>query len=213
MRKQVKHSDSLAIEIEYLNNGDNTTLREVLFKEQKGFCAYTETYLGRTDQKDIDHFNPLKDYSERNNYSNLYLCKSQWNKEKSNKWTNFQPILSPLNEEFEKRITYNKGLKLFEATYENDIVATNLVTLLKLDEYDLSVERRKFIEFCHDMIKLYRSPDEYFQKVIQIDRATLKFIRSLEIEFDVNFGKLNFMKKDIKLLKIKNLRTENLKNN
>lgn len=186
MKKQVKYIDSLAKEIEYVKNGDNTALREILFKEQKGFCSYTETYLGRTDQKDIDHFNPSKDYSERNNYLNLYLCKSQWNKEKSNKWTDFQPVLSPLNDDFEKRITYNKELKLFEATDENDIEATNLVTLLKLDEYDLSVERRKYIEFCRDMMKFYTSPKEYFQKVIQIDKTTLKFIRSLEIEFDVS---------------------------
>lgn len=190
MRKQVKYSDSLAIEIDYVKNGDNSILRDILFKEQKGFCSYTETYLGRTDQKDIDHFNPSQEYTERNNYLNLFLCKSQWNKEKSNKWTNFQPILSPLSDDFEKRITYNKGLKLFEATDENDIEATNLVTLLKLDEYDLSVERRKYIEFCHDMIKLYASPKEYFQKVIQIDKTTLKFIRSLEIEFDVSIWDL-----------------------
>ena len=89
MRKQTKHTNSLAKDIEYTKGGDNSNLREILFKEQKGFCSYTETYLGRTDQKDIDHFNPSQDYNERNSYLNLFLCKSQWNKEKSNKWTDF----------------------------------------------------------------------------------------------------------------------------
>lgn len=190
MRKQVKYTDSLAKEIEYAKDGDNSTIREILFKEQKGFCSYTETYLGRTDQKDIDHFNPSKDFLERNTYSNLFLCKSRWNKEKSNKWTKIQPVLSPLNDDFEKRIYYNKDLKLFEATDENDIEAKNLVKLLKLDDYDLSVERRKYIDFCLNMIKFYTSPEEYFQKVIQIDKTTLKFIRSLEIEFDVSIWDL-----------------------
>jgi hypothetical protein len=186
MRKQTKHNNSLAKDIEYLKGGDNSILRELLFKEQKGFCTYTETYLGRTDQKDIDHFNPSKNYTERNNYLNLFLCKSQWNKEKSNKWTDFQPVLSPLNEDFEKRISYNKELKLFEAKDENDNEAKHLVKLLKLDDYDLSVERKKYIELCIELMKYYESPTIYFQKITQKNLTELKFIRSLEIEFDID---------------------------
>lgn len=190
MRKQVKYTESLAKEIEYIKNGDNTSLREILFKEQKGFCAYTETYLGRTDQKDIDHFNPSQDYLHRNNYLNLYLCKSQWNKEKSNKWADFQPTLSPLDDDFEIKIDYNKDLKLFEATDENDIEAKNLVKLLKLDDYDLSVERRKYIELTMELIQHYETPAIYFKKVIQKSLPELKFIRSLEKEFKINIWDL-----------------------
>ncbi|MDX6182121.1 HNH endonuclease domain-containing protein [Flavobacterium sp. Fl-77] len=190
MRKQTKHSNSLAKDIEYKKGGDNSILREILFKEQKGFCSYTETYLGRTDQKDIDHFNPSQDYSERNNYLNLFLCKSQWNKEKSNKWTDFQPSLSPLNDDFEDRISYNKELKLFEATDEKDNEAKHLVKLLKLDDYDLSIERKKYIELCKELMNYFDSPTIYFQKIIQKSPIELKFIRSLEIEFDVHIWDL-----------------------
>lgn len=190
MRKQIKHSNSLAKDIEYTKGGDNSILREILFKEQKGFCSYTETYLGRTDQKDIDHFNPSPDYNERNNYLNLFLCKSQWNKEKSNKWSDFQPSLSPLNDDFEDRITYNKELKLFEAKDEKDNEAKHLIKLLKLDDYDLSVERKKYIELCEELMNYYESPTIYFQKIIQKSPTELKFIRSLEIEFDVQIWDL-----------------------
>nr|WP_315202211.1 HNH endonuclease domain-containing protein [uncultured Flavobacterium sp.] len=186
MRKQTKHNNSLAKDIEYTKGGDNSILREILFKEQKGFCSYTETYLGRTDQKDIDHFNPSQNYSERNSYLNLFLCKSQWNKEKSNKWTDFQPALSPLNDDFEDRISYNKELKLFEAKDEEDNEAKHLVKLLKLDDYDLSVERKKYIELCQELIKYYESPTIYFEKITQKNLTELKFIRSLEIEFDID---------------------------
>jgi uncharacterized protein (TIGR02646 family) len=186
MKKQIKLVDSLAADIEYIKNGDNSNLREILFNEQKGFCAYTETYLGRTDQKDINHFNPTQDYNERNNYLNLFLCKSQWNKEKLNKWKDFQPVLSPVNDDFEKRISYNKDLKLFEPTDENDVEAKNLVKLLKLDDYDLSVERKKYIELCYELIKHYETPIIYFQKITQKNHTELKFIRSLEIEFGIN---------------------------
>ena len=186
MRKQTKYSNSLAKDIKYIKDGDNSNLRNILFKEQKGFCSYTETYLGRTDQKDIDHFNPSKDYMERNNYLNLFLCKSQWNKEKSNKWIDFQPVLSPLNDDFEDRISYNKELKLFEAKNENDNEAKHLVKLLKLDDYDLSVERRKYIELCKELMTHFESPTIYFQKITQKNITELKFIRSLEIEFNID---------------------------
>lgn len=186
MRKQIKSSDSLARNMRYVKDGDNSNLRDILFNEQKGFCSYTETYLGRTDQKDIDHFNPSQDYRERNNYFNLFLCKSQWNKEKSNKWKQFQPVLSPLNDDFNDRISYNKDLKLFEATDENDIDAKNLVKLLKLDDYDLSIERKRYIELCKELIKNYENPSVYFQKVVQNNINELKFIRSLEVEFCID---------------------------
>lgn len=190
MRKHTKHIDSLANDIEYKKDGDNSALRQILFKEQKGFCSYTETYLGRTDQKDIDHFNPSQDYSERNNYLNLFLCKSQWNKEKSNKWDEFQPVLSPLNDDFEDRISYNKELALFEAKNEKDNEAKNLIKLLKLDNYDLSVERKKYIELCKELISYFESPEIYFQKVTKQNPTELKFIRSLEIEFKINIWEM-----------------------
>jgi hypothetical protein len=190
MRKQIKPIDSLAINTEYVKDGDNSILRQILFNEQKGFCSYTETYLGRTDQKDIDHFNPSHDYNERNNYLNLFLCKSQWNKEKSNKWKEFQPVLSPLSDDFNDRISYNNELKLFEATDENDVDAKHLVKLLKLDDYDLSTERKRYIELCHELIKHYENPTVYFQKVTQKNLTELKFIRSLEKEFGIDIWKM-----------------------
>lgn len=186
MRKQIKLENSLAKDIEYIKDGNNSNLRKILFKEQKGFCAYTETYLGRTDQKDIDHFNPSKDFIDRNKYLNLFLCKAQWNREKSDKWDNFQPVLSPFNDEFETKIVYNKDLNLFESHDESDKEVYNLVKLLKLDDYDLSIERKKYIDLCKELMIYFESPTIYFQKIIQNSPTELKFIRSLEVEFDIN---------------------------
>ena len=186
MRKQTKQNNSLAKDLEYIKDGDNSNLRQILFNEQKGFCSYTETYLGRTDQKDIDHFNPSQDYAERNKYLNLFLCKSQWNKEKSNKWKEYQPVLSPLSNDFDDRISYNNELKLFEATHESDLDAKNLVKLLKLDDYDLSIERKKYVDLCYELIKSYENPTDYFKKVIQTNISNLHFIRALEKEFKID---------------------------
>lgn len=186
MRKQIKPHNSLAKNIEYIKDGKNSNLRKILFKEQKGFCSYTETYLGRTDQKDIDHFNPKNDFIDRNKYINLFLCKAQWNREKSDKWDNFQPVLSPCSDDFERKIIYNKELCLFEAYDENDNEVYNLVKLLKLDDYDLSVERKKYIDLCKELMIYFESPTIYFQKIIQNSPTELKFIRSLEVEFGID---------------------------
>lgn len=186
MRKQIKFENSSAKDIEYVNNGNNTNLRKILLKEQKGFCSYTETYLGRTDQKDIDHFNPTQGFINRNKYFNLLLCKALWNREKSDKWDKFQPVLSPFSDEFETKVIYNKELNLFEAHDENDAEAQHLVKLLKLDDYDLSIERKKYIELCKELMNYYESPTIYFQKIIEKSPTELKFIRSLEEEFGID---------------------------
>ena len=84
--------------------------------------------------------------------------------------------------------SYNKELKLFEAKDEKDNEAKHLVKLLKLDDYDLSVERKKYIELCQELINYYESPTIYFEKITQKNLTELKFIRSLEIEFKLTFG-------------------------
>src|SRR5215207_3899824 len=105
MRRGHKNSESeiLAKGIAYIstNSSNNKKISEILFTEQKGFCAYTDEYISRTDARDIEHFNPtLKDTSE-DNYNNWFLVKHQWNKEKSYKWSEFQPILHPTADDFE----------------------------------------------------------------------------------------------------------------
>ena len=66
---------------------------KILLDEQKKFCAYTDEYVSRTDAKDIEHFNPTLKGTPEDNYYNWFLVKHQWNKEKSYKWQEFQPIL------------------------------------------------------------------------------------------------------------------------
>jgi hypothetical protein len=187
MKKHVKREESKAKNLQYISGEKNTELRQALWSEQKGFCAYTETYLGRSDQKDIDHFNPSKDFTERNYYSNLFLCKSQWNKEKSDKWNSYQPILHPCSHNFSDRIVYNKDLKLFEASNSEDQEAKNLVSLLKLDDHDLAVERKKYIDLCSELMGYYdNDPVKYFGTVIKTNVSNLQFVTSLEKEFNIN---------------------------
>ena len=55
-----KTSNILAEKIVYKPKGDNRRLREMLAKEQKGFCAYTEKRFEGLDSVDVEHFDKSK---------------------------------------------------------------------------------------------------------------------------------------------------------
>ena len=191
MKRVLKKLDSQIVtqQLNYIVNGDNTKLRDLLFAEQKGFCAYTETYLGRTDKKEIDHFNPTLKGKSTDNYDNWFLIKAQWNSEKSSKWIKFQPVMPPTTLNLEERIIYSNGDYL--VANSNDIEARNLVELLKLDDADLASERKKYITRKRDeIVQSGIPPIDFFQILINEDLNSIRFLRAIEKEFNVNVYKL-----------------------
>ena len=94
-----------------------------------------------TDADDIDHFNPTLKDTDGDNYNNWFLVKHKWNKKKSNKWLNYQPILHPSAVDFEERVIYIDGHYLTKS--ETDIEAQNLIDLLQLDEPALADKKEK----------------------------------------------------------------------
>lgn len=113
MRKAHKYPDSKIVtdKLRYVsgNSTNNKKIADILFEEQKKFCAYTDEYISRTDAKDIEHFNPTLKDNAQDDYHNWFLVKHQWNKEKSYKCNDFQPILHPTATDFEERIIYING--------------------------------------------------------------------------------------------------------
>ena len=113
MRRVIKKDDSEITKsnLSYIegNSNNNLKISKILYKEQKGFCVYTEEYLGRADARDIEHFDPTLKGTKDDSYANWFLVKHQWNKEKSTKWEGFQPILHPTNANFDHRIVYDDG--------------------------------------------------------------------------------------------------------
>ncbi len=186
MKKVSKSLDSiiLAEKLLYKVNGDNSKLSDYLLNEQNGFCVYTETFFGRSDKKEIDHFNPKLKGKPEDNYNNWFLIKAQWNSEKSTKWDNFQPVLHPTADDFEDRIIYFEGdYFVFDS---NDIKASNLINLLKLDNIELAFERKQYISRKRSEIKSYGNANLYFEKLIAEDINSIRFIRAIEEEFDVD---------------------------
>ncbi|MGY8908817.1 MAG: HNH endonuclease domain-containing protein [Flavobacteriales bacterium] len=193
MRRSIKKDDSEIIkqELNYINGNstNNRRISTILYKEQKGFCAYTETYIGRTDAKDIEHFNPTLKGKDRDSYQNWFLVKHQWNKEKSNKWEKFLPILYPTDATFEDRILYING-DYFVSDLE-DIEAKNLIGLLKLNDPILAEDRKQYLERKQKEIQIYgETPEVFFKILIKDDLKQISYLRAIDEEFGINIWEL-----------------------
>ncbi|MCC5613269.1 hypothetical protein LC612_42975 [Nostoc sp. CHAB 5834] len=190
MRRVNKPDDSIVLQdkLMYKVGGDNKKLAIVLCDEQHNICAYTETYLGRSDKKDIEHFNPKIKGTLGDSYQNWFLVKAQWNGEKASKWEQYQPILNPLDETFDERIIYHEGEYL--AASLSDQEAVNLIRLLKLDDEGLAFERRCYLENLKETLTLSeKSAQKYIDDLLITKPSLVYFIRAVEEELNV---KVNF---------------------
>jgi len=189
MRRVIKDENSEIVtqNLRYIegNSNSNQNISKILFKEQKGFCAYTEEYIGRADAKDIEHFNPTFKGEETDGYSNWFVVKHQWNKEKSAKWSKFQPILFPTDIDFNDKIIYDNGD--YRAANSDDIPSSNLVKLIKLDDLMLADERKKYISRKKDEIKKFgQSANDFFEVLIESDIKQISYLRAIQEEFGID---------------------------
>ena len=193
MRRVVKNENSeiVAQNLKYVvgNSTHNLKISKLLFVEQKGFCAYTEEYIGRADAKDIEHFNPTLKGSNDDHYTNWFLVKHQWNKEKSSKWEKFQPVLHPSDASFENRILYDKGD--YRVADSDDQEAVNFISLLNLDDIILADERKKYISRKKIEIAIFGlSEEDFFKTLIEDDLCQIKYIRAIQEEFKIDLWNL-----------------------
>lgn len=193
MKRIIKKENSEIIEkaLKYIigNSNNNKKRSNILYKEQKGFCAYTETYIGRTDAKDIEHFNPTLKGKVEDSYTNWFLVKHQWNKEKASKWEKFQSILHPTDTTFEDRILYVDGDYILSDS--EDIEAKNLIDLLKLDDILLADERKKYIKRRNSLKELYNVDSvDFFKLLIKDDIKQISYLKAIDEEFGINIWEL-----------------------
>lgn len=193
MRRIIKKEDSEIIskELTYINgnSANNKKISTVLYKEQKGFCAYTETYIGRTDAKDIEHFNPTLKGTDKDSYQNWFLVKHQWNKEKATKWEKYQPVLHPTDATLNNRIIFIDGDYCLADS--EDIKAKNLIDLLQLDDIILADERKKYLKRKKTEIEISGSkPNTFFELLIEDDMKQVSFLRAIEEVFNINIWEL-----------------------
>ncbi|MGM9509460.1 hypothetical protein ACS5NO_17115 [Larkinella sp. GY13] len=189
MRQVLKSTESKIIERKLTyKEGNNDELRQLLGDEQHCLCAYTETYLGPSDDAHIEHFNPLFKGRTEDGYSNWFLVKSLWNTRKAKKWADYQPILHPTAEDLERRILYINGD--YVASDPNDLEALNLIRLLDLDNARLADQRKRYIRLKKQEIKdANKSSQQFLDDLLLSYPEGVYFIRAIEEELQV---KVNF---------------------
>ena len=171
------------------NSRNNSKISGILYKEQKGFCSYTEEYIGRADAKDIEHFNPTLKGTDQDGYNNWFLVKHQWNNEKSTKWENFQPVLNPCSEDFESRILYDHGD--YRGANPDDIEATNLIRLINLDDVILADERKRYIRRkTAEIEKFGIDAKTFFEILVTDDVKQISYLRAINEVFAINIWDL-----------------------
>ena len=188
MKRVLKSPFSLIIsnKIIYKSKGDNSKLGSLLLREQKGFCAYTEHYIGFDDANDIEHFNPnLKDQSE-DNYYNWYKVKHLPNQRKTNNWIN--SILMPYADDFEKRVIYDKGEYFAKP---DDDEANNLIILLDLNNQKRVEDRKNYIKRRRISINDRNLQTDleikkYFQDKIDNEINSICYLRAIQEEFKID---------------------------
>jgi len=193
MRRVHKNDNSEIItnNLNYIegNSNNNLKISKILYHEQKGFCCYTEEYLGRADARDIEHFNPNLKGTDKDSYLNWFLVKHQWNKEKATKWENFQPILLPTDDHFNDRIIYDYGD--YRVSDSADKRAQNLISLIKLDDLILAEERKKYIRRKREEIQKFgESAEDFFKILIDADIKQICYLRAIREEFKINIWEM-----------------------
>lgn len=183
MRRVIKLTESkvLARKLAY-KDGKNDELRQFLAEEQSNICAYTETYLGASDDAHIEHFNPTLKGKPNDGYLNWFLVKSLWNTKKSVKW--FAEIIHPTAADFEQRILYVEGD--YAAADPNDVAANNLIQLLGLNNARLADQRKRYIKLKkQEIADTPKSSQQYIDDLLTDYPEGVYFIRALETELSV----------------------------
>ena len=130
----------------------NKILKKLLLEEQKGFCAYTELYIGNTEKSlisaEVEHFNTTLKYKD--DYYNYYAVLRGANLSKKKKDAKYKETAKAVksffgslffqdDKEFQKRIRYTDGD--YEEIDENDKEARDLIDFLGLNNPELHKAR------------------------------------------------------------------------
>ncbi|MFB9077447.1 hypothetical protein ACFFLS_18275 [Flavobacterium procerum] len=183
MRRVFKNPNSeIVVQKIVYKKGSNKKLSQILLKEQKSFCAYTEEYIGINDAVDIEHFNPKLKYLETDSYENWFMVKHKPNNLKTTNW--IEPILYPIDENFENRLIYNDGYFLHNP---EDIEAKNLIDLLNLNDEIFVKNRKRFIQRRKERIaEKGITPFDHFTEKIENEIESLKYLRAIQEEFKID---------------------------
>jgi hypothetical protein len=173
---------------------NNKKICDALLIEQRGFCAYTEWYLKRTDSPEVEHFNPALKY--RDDYFNYYAVSRNANqrKLKRHKKEEFKTAAFMTSLFFQKakelfsRIRYVPEDHVYDAIDRDDQDALLLIEYLGMNDYALVEDRRQHAErviaTCTEHDWSQDTILSYFKK----NPAELSFITDLELGLSMDLS-------------------------
>ncbi len=193
MQYLIKTPASEAINLKYSNPSDRQKIKEILLNtEQKGFCAYTERFVKKTDSVHIEHFSPKAEYPDKmDDYYNWYIVVALINENRPKKITSktdtFLPILMPYEKDFLQRITYENGE--FVVVNKMDKEVDNLIKFLSLNHFMLYKDRSIHVDNIR-ILRSFCSNEEEFFELLKSDKDNLSFATALKHELRIDVTKL-----------------------
>lgn len=157
-------------------------LKTALIIEQKGFCAYSERKLAKTDKTHIEHFDPS--LKGKDDYYNYYAVIPWANYMKlGKKYTGslfFQDIKG-----FNARIVYESGN--YFPIDERDQESEELIEFLGFNEPELHDDRRDHIRRLREYFNENCGGDSNkFLNYLSRHPAELSFPTAIEAEFQID---------------------------
>ena len=164
-------------------------IRQALYADQIGFCAYTEDRLERTSSWDIEHFDPrLKntdDDGPDNWYGALHWLNMRKDKETGRKIQDLQPMLHPTDPTLQRRVHFFKGE--FRARNKGDTAAHNLLRFLYVNHPDLAQQRENELQNYRQILKMLGGDLDTFREFLLSKPRKLRYVSAVEAEFDFKF--------------------------
>lgn len=179
-----KNADSEVIKqkLFYKKQSDRPKIREILLKEQLGFCAYSEKYIVENETVDIEHFDDrIKDTNE-DSYYNWYVCLTCMNRSKSEIAKNL-PVLHPSNNEIKNRIYYEDNQ--YYPSNKLDLDAINLIKFLGFNRPELSIDRQNHINKIKFLKKVLSN--EELDTLLYKNLTELSFPTALKAELGIDY--------------------------
>ncbi len=182
-----------ALSYDCKKGANNSILGNLLLKEQKSFCAYSEEFIDPvSDSNDTEHFNPDLKCSNDDLYSNWFKVKNKVNFKKRLKELEFKKnnisfldILHPCEDEFEEKLIYIVGEYRFQES--SDIKVKNLIDFLELNRPEKIEHRRDFIiRKRKELEKWGDTIEDFFKILIEDDIRQIKYLRAIQEEFKID---------------------------
>lgn len=173
------------------NNGLNyeqgrSKLRNVLLREQKNFCAYTEWYFEETSSPEIEHFDNRKKNTNQDNYYNWYVVKRWSNAHKPN-IKDYLPIMEPNNFVVFSKIEYFANQFIIKDKHDADYEKlNNLLKFIGCNKIEVAVDRQNHIDKLKDIMELYETKDDFKNNYLKNNKMELSFITAIQYELDID---------------------------